>query len=717
MKWKQQTGQAPRTESPHTEGRAWTLLVNLCRLLLSFTFIFSGFVKAIDPLGTQYKLQDYAEAVGLGGMLPDWLTLSGSILLACLEFSLGVFMLFAIRRRLTTKATLALMCLMTLVTVWLALWNPVEDCGCFGDAVKLSNWQSLLKNVVLLACAVVVTRRPLRMKRLISQSNQWIVVNYTVIFSLVLSLWSLYYLPMFDFRPYHVGANLEQGMQIPDGARQPQFETTFILEKNGVRKEFTLDNYPDSTWQFVDSKTVQTSMGYVPPIHDFSIEDKKTGDDLTEQILHDRGYTFMLVAPNLEKADDSNFGDIDKIYEFAQEHGMAFYCLTASGDKAIDHWVDITGAEYPFCTTDATTLKTIIRSNPGLVLLKNGTIIGKWSHNALPDFDNPEDRQLLETSAKAAPRQEVDNRSDTVKKGLKVVMWYVIPLLLLTLADRTWAWTRWVKKKEDKNKIYQLFKYKNNKKMRKKIVAGNWKMNMNLQDGVALAKEINETLKADKPACDVVICTPFIHLASVANVIDPDVLGLGAENCADKAKGAYTGEVSAEMVKSTGAQYVILGHSERRQYYHETPEILKEKVQLALANGLKVIFCCGETLEEREQGIQNKVVKDELDGSVFNLSAEEWKNIVLAYEPIWAIGTGKTATSDQAEEMLAYIRTIVAEKYGKEAADDTTILYGGSCKPGNAPELFAKPDIDGGLIGGASLKAADFKGIIDAWKK
>lgn len=252
--------------------------------------------------------------------------------------------------------------------------------------------------------------------------------------------------------------------------------------------------------------------------------------------------------------------------------------------------------------------------------------------------------------------------------------------------------------------------------MRKKIVAGNWKMNENLQEGVALAKEINETLKADKPNCGVVICTPFIHLASVAQVLDQDVVALGAENCADKEKGAYTGEVSAAMVKSTGADYVILGHSERRQYYHETAEILKEKTLLALKNNLKVIFCCGETLEEREQNKQNEVVKAELEQSIFNLTAEEWKNIVIAYEPIWAIGTGKTATSDEAEEMLAYIRSIVAEKYGQAVADETSILYGGSCKPSNAKELFAKPDIDGGLIGGASLKAADFKGIIDAWK-
>ena len=250
--------------------------------------------------------------------------------------------------------------------------------------------------------------------------------------------------------------------------------------------------------------------------------------------------------------------------------------------------------------------------------------------------------------------------------------------------------------------------------MRKKIVAGNWKMNMNLQDGVALAKELNDTLTAQKPNCGVIICTPFIHLASIAQFLDQSVIGLGAENCADKEKGAYTGEVSAEMVKSTGAQYVIIGHSERRGYYNDTPEVLKEKVLLALKNGLKVIFCIGESLEEREANKQNEVVKAELEGSVVNLSAEESKNSVVAYEPIWAIGTGKTATADQAEEIHAYIRSVIADKYGKEVADDTTILYGGSCKASNAPELFAKPDIDGGLIGGASLKAADFKGIIDA---
>ena len=252
--------------------------------------------------------------------------------------------------------------------------------------------------------------------------------------------------------------------------------------------------------------------------------------------------------------------------------------------------------------------------------------------------------------------------------------------------------------------------------MRKNLVAGNWKMNTTVAEGVQLAKEVNEAVAAaGELKCDVVIGVPFTHLTSVKNVINIEKVGLSAENCANKEKGAYTGEVSAAMVASTGANYVILGHSERREYYNETPEILKEKVDLALANGLKVIFCCGESLELREAGTYEDFIKAELKDSLFHLSAEQFANIVIAYEPIWAIGTGKTATSDQAEEVHAFIRSFLAEKYGETVANDTTILYGGSCKPSNAPELFAKPNIDGGLIGGASLKAADFMGIVTAF--
>ncbi|MFC2712051.1 MAG: BT_3928 family protein [Segatella salivae] len=687
------------------------MIVNLCRIIVAVTFIFSGFVKAIDPIGTQYKLQDYLGAIGMAGILPNWTLLAVAVFLAAIEFCIGIFLLFAIQRRLISKLTVAFMAFMTMVTVWIVVADPVKDCGCFGDALHLTNTETLIKNIVLLVCSLAIMYRPLAMFRFVSKSNQWIVTNYTIVFILMSSGFSLYYLPIFDFRPYHIGVNIPRGMEIPKGAKLPQFKTTFIMEKNGQRKEFTLDNYPDASWKFIDSKTVQTSEGYIPPIHDFSITDNKTGLDLTNSVLSHKGYTFLLIAPHLETADDSNFGDIDRLYEYAQSYDIPFYCLTASTTKAIKRWIDLTGAEYPFCITDEAVLKTIIRSNPGLLLLKDGTIINKWSHNNLPN-EAKLSRPISQSSLGKMPKDSVP------AKILEIVLWFILPLTLLTLADRLWAWSKWVRLKEqkDKQKLYHLFNKKKSK-MRKKIVAGNWKMNLNLQEGVALAKEINEAMTAEKPNCDVVICTPFIHLASVAKELNASLVGLGAENCADKEKGAYTGEVSAEMVKSTGAQYVILGHSERRQYYGETAEILKEKVLLALKNGLKVIFCCGETLEERESNRQNAVVKAELEGSVFNLSAEEWKNIILAYEPIWAIGTGKTATSDQAEEMLCYIRSIVAEKYGKEVAEETSILYGGSCKASNAPELFSKPNIDGGLIGGASLKAADFKGIIDAWKK
>ena len=251
--------------------------------------------------------------------------------------------------------------------------------------------------------------------------------------------------------------------------------------------------------------------------------------------------------------------------------------------------------------------------------------------------------------------------------------------------------------------------------MRKNIVAGNWKMNKNLQEGIELAKNVKDALAGKKINCEVILGTPFIHLASVAQELKGSSIKLAAENCADKASGAYTGEVSAAMVASTGATYVILGHSERRAYYGETGEILKNKVLLALENSLTPIFCIGEVLEEREAGKHFEVVKKQIEESLFNLSAEDFGKIVLAYEPVWAIGTGKTATAAQAQEIHAFIRKTIADKYGKDVAENTSILYGGSCNGSNAKELFSNPDVDGGLIGGASLDAGKFMPIIEAF--
>jgi triosephosphate isomerase len=252
--------------------------------------------------------------------------------------------------------------------------------------------------------------------------------------------------------------------------------------------------------------------------------------------------------------------------------------------------------------------------------------------------------------------------------------------------------------------------------MRKNIVAGNWKMNMNLLEGLALAKEVSELVEKDaNNGVEVVLGTPFIHLSEVNKAVNKAKIKIAAQNCAKEVSGAYTGEISAEMIKSTSSDYIILGHSERRAYYGDTDAILTEKVNRSLENDMKVIFCIGEVLSERKSENHFNVVKSQLENGVFHLSAEVFKNIVLAYEPVWAIGTGVTASSDQAQEMHAFIRKTLVEKYGETVAEDTSILYGGSCKPSNAKELFANKDVDGGLIGGAALKAEDFMGIITAF--
>ena len=371
--------------------------VNICRIVLALTFIFSGFVKAVDPLGTQYKIHDYLVAMGLGRMVPDFTTLSASVLLAATEFFLGICLLFAIRRRIVSKLVLAVMVFMTPLTLWLALADPITDCGCFGDAVVLTNWQTLWKNVLLLGAAIVVWKWPLEQPRLISRANQWIVMNYSLVFILLfIAAKSLYTLPQFDFRPYHIGADIREGW-------------TKMME------------------------------GEDTPFTDLFIEQVSDGEDITEQILTDKGYTFLLVAPHLEQADDSRLDEINQMYEYSLDSGYPFYCVTASGEKAIENWRDRTGAEYPFCHTDDITLKTMIRSNPGLILLKDGKVIRKWSHNNLPTEEELTSR-LEDNELGQLPDETVTT------KILWVLTWFVLPLLILTIADRLWAWTTWVRR-------------------------------------------------------------------------------------------------------------------------------------------------------------------------------------------------------------------------------------------------------------------------------
>ena len=403
------------------------IAVNICRALMALTFVFSGFVKAVDPIGTQYKIHDYLSAWGLDAWNADWLTLTASIALSTAEFFIGMMLLFAIQRRVVSRLALMLMTAMTILTLWIYISDPVSDCGCFGDAITLTNGQTLAKNIVLTAAAIIMAIWPLEMARLIRKNTQWIVINYTVVFILAVSGYSLYYLPQFDFRPYHVGADIKKGMEIPEGAEQPEFVTTFILEKDGQRKEFSLEEYPDSTWTFIDSRTVQTKKGYVPPIHDFSITTVDEGEDITEEIVADKGYSLLLVSPHLEQADDIHFDEINRLYDYTKQHGYRFLCLTASTEEAIGRWKDRTGAEYQFANTDETTLKTIIRSNPGLVLLHNGSIKGKWSHNALPDV-SPQTPKIEQGGLRG------NDRSDT-SMAVVMILWFIVPLTVLTIAD------------------------------------------------------------------------------------------------------------------------------------------------------------------------------------------------------------------------------------------------------------------------------------------
>lgn len=247
--------------------------------------------------------------------------------------------------------------------------------------------------------------------------------------------------------------------------------------------------------------------------------------------------------------------------------------------------------------------------------------------------------------------------------------------------------------------------------MRKKIVAGNWKMNTSVAEGIELARNLVEGLGEVPSDVKLIIAPPFTHLVPVASVLEDSGISLAAQNCADESKGAYTGEVSASMISGTGCKYVILGHSERRQYYGETPEKLVRKIRLALSEGLCPIFCVGENLEERNAGKHFEVVGSQIAEVLGEFTSEEASSIIIAYEPVWAIGTGVTATAAQAQEIHSFIRGVLAGQFDESFAADMPILYGGSCKPANASELFACPDIDGGLIGGAALKASDFLAI------
>lgn len=378
------------------------VLVNLCRLVLSLALIFSGGVKLIDPHGTEYKIRDYAIAFGMDDVMWSYLPLLMSVGLSLAEFCLGVNLLFGSNRRWTSRVVFMAFALFTPFTLYLALENPVHDCGCFGDAWVLTNWQTFAKNVLLLSCAIVVCRWYRLQVRLISIHGQWLVSLYTWVYALMLMSYCLYTLPVIDFRPYHLGADIAEKMRWDDDTDR------------------------------------------IPPITDLVITDPLTGQDMTDSIVSGQGWKFLIVLPRVENADDGVMDKLAELTEYCLENDYMLTAMTASSDSLVDYWRDITGAEYPFLVADEIPLKTMIRSNPGLILLRGSVVAGKWASTEIPG-----------STELVAPLEQMDwvHREQTsyTERMLVLLSWYLLPLLLLTMLDALWQGIK--KYRERKNRI------------------------------------------------------------------------------------------------------------------------------------------------------------------------------------------------------------------------------------------------------------------------
>ena len=328
--------------------------------------------------------------------------------------------------------TLLMMIGFTLLTLYIAIANPVSDCGCFGEALHLTNWQTFWKNVVLLLCAIIAYHKGNKITRFVSDKFAWLTSLYSALFITVLSAVCLHYLPIIDLMPYKIGTDIKASMEIPEGAKQSKYETYFTYKQRDISREFTVDNLPDSTWTFQSSRTELIEKGFEPVIHDFSITLNSTGEDLTDQVLQTPNYTFLLVMQRIELADDGNIDRINDLYDYAQQNGYGFYALTSSPEEEIIKWEDKTGAEYPFCYTDDTTLKTMIRSNPGLMLIKDGIIMQKWSSNNMPD------EYQLSGRLEELPIGQCA-RESTLNKATKLALWFVIPLMTFLALDKIFS--------------------------------------------------------------------------------------------------------------------------------------------------------------------------------------------------------------------------------------------------------------------------------------
>ncbi|WP_291859824.1 BT_3928 family protein [Marinilabilia sp.] len=388
----------------------WNILRFLSRIIVGATFLFSGFVKAVDPVGGAIKFHDYFQAFSMDWLIP--LSMPASIALATLEFLIGAILLFNVFSKRIAVTAFYFMAFFTVLTLGLALFNPVTDCGCFGDALILTNWQTFWKNVIIMIFATILflSRKQLKSPYAPLMQNVFLIV--VLVYTVGISIYSIRHLPLVDFRPYSIGSNIPAGMTIPEDAPQPEYKTTFILEKNGTQKEFNEDNYPyqDTTWVFVDSKTKLISKGYTPPIHDFVLQHPENGN-ITDQLLGLRKPLLLAISPDISKVDKDHALKLAQLQQVSAEQDFPFYVVTSSTIDDAESFNDRNKTHFEFLQGDETNLKTIIRSNPGLLLIVNGTVAGKWHYNDLPKAADM--KQPLSTALK----QQQNNRTRMILLG------------------------------------------------------------------------------------------------------------------------------------------------------------------------------------------------------------------------------------------------------------------------------------------------------------
>jgi hypothetical protein len=410
------------------------ILVEVARVILGITFIFSGFVKAVDPMGTVYKIEDYLAAFNLSSL--SFLALPGSFFLCGMEFLLGAFMFLGIYRKLNSRLIFLVMCFMTPLTLYLAIANPVDDCGCFGDAWKISNWETFYKNIVLLACSLITLKYHRKISNFFTGKTYWIAALFIVFFVITFMVRNYYLDPLFDFRPYKTGANIPELMSVEEGKGRLE-QTSLVYEKDGKEQEFTEENYPwdDPSWTFVRMDTKVIHEGEKPIITDLTMgglvidPDKNAivGEvDITQEILTDTNYVFLMISPTLEKIRENHLSDFEDIANYAHDYGYRFYCLTSSVSDDILAWKNENVVDFNFCRTDERTLKTIIRTNPGLLLMKDGVVINKWA-----DVFVPAESELTASLSQLPLGQVVDNKEKDNKNLFYISAIFILPLLLL----------------------------------------------------------------------------------------------------------------------------------------------------------------------------------------------------------------------------------------------------------------------------------------------